>query len=137
MTGPENLDIDKLIADTERQVAAMGEFQQRIAAVSGEGHGLNGMVFVRTGASGMIEELTIDPRAMRTGSQILAEEIIAAAKAAAEQAARATAEIATELLGQDPAAVFAAGPPTPPDLQNDPEIQDALNEIARLRARMY
>ncbi len=137
MTRPENLDLDALIADTERQVAAMSEFQRRLSEVTGEGYGLNGMVHARTGSSGALEQLTIDPRAMRTGSQLLAEEIVAASKAAAAQAAQAMADIAQELLGQDAAAAFAAGPPTPPDLEKDPDVQEALNELARFRSRMY
>jgi hypothetical protein len=128
--GFEDLNVDNLddlIAETERQVAALGQLQQRLAGVTGEAHGPRNLAFARTSASGLLEELVIDPRGLRLDSQELAEEIVAAVRAAATQASERIAELSEEILGRKLPTGTPGVAPDVPDLARDPEIQEALN----------
>lgn len=85
------------LADAMRRVQDQVEsFQQRreaLAAIVGEGHGAEGLVTARTRAGGALDELEIDPRAMRLGSEALRDAILEAARAAAANYAEAVAEV--------------------------------------------
>jgi hypothetical protein len=81
--GVEGFDV--LLERTRRaleavSVAAMGRDG---GGVSGEGAGADGLVRVRVSPR-RVESLSVDPRAMRLGSQVLAAEIVSAVNAAFE-----------------------------------------------------
>ncbi|HEX5598894.1 MAG TPA: YbaB/EbfC family nucleoid-associated protein [Micromonosporaceae bacterium] len=116
VAGSDDIDLDELMAQTEQQVAALGQLQQRIAEVTGEARGPRDLAFVRTTSAGLLTELVIDPDGMRLEPSELAEEIVAATRAAAAQATGRIAEISQELLGRDLISDASADVPQPPEL---------------------
>ncbi|HEX6968499.1 MAG TPA: YbaB/EbfC family nucleoid-associated protein [Micromonosporaceae bacterium] len=134
--GPGDADLDELITQAEREVAALGQLQQRLTGVTGEGYGPRNLAHARTSASGLLEELSIDPRGMRLSSHELAEEIVAATRAAATQASERIAEMYREIFGRELPVGGPGGASAASDLARDPEIQDALNGLARARYQL-
>lgn len=72
------------------------EIQESIAAGGTSVEGPSGLVTMRVSFSGELEELTIDPRAMRLDSESLAQEIMGTY----EEALGATREKMSDLLGE-------------------------------------
>jgi DNA-binding protein YbaB len=71
--------IDKVLTST---IDALAKFQAQqdgnLADVEGTGAAADGMITVRTGPPGRITDLTLDPRVLRLGSEVLTEEITSA-----------------------------------------------------------
>ncbi|MFA1550832.1 YbaB/EbfC family nucleoid-associated protein [Actinomadura chokoriensis] len=79
--------------------------QQAISLVSqlselrGEAESKDGYVHVTLSSNGMLSGLTINPRAMKQGSEALSEQIIETVKTAQENLAKETQELMSPLLG--------------------------------------
>ena len=74
-------DFDRLLADTLRAISLRPggpDADGTPPEVRGLGEGLDGLVQVVAKPGGRLESLAINPRAMRSDSQTLAEEILAA-----------------------------------------------------------
>jgi DNA-binding protein YbaB len=70
--------------------------------ISGVGEAANGLVTVRVKPGGKPSELTIDPRAMRLGSEVLGEEIVKAISAAIDDAAATLTDMVGAGMEVDP-----------------------------------
>ena len=91
---------DAVVGDGLARIAALAErakgMQDALNEAGADGTGPAGLATVRVGFNGELEELTIEPRAMRLDSESLAQEIIGAY----EEALSASRERITELLGE-------------------------------------
>jgi DNA-binding protein YbaB len=74
------------------QAGAMREFTQRLDEVRGHGEGADGRVRIEVTAAGRVTDLRLDPHAMRLGSELLTEQIMAAIEAAITDAGRQVQE---------------------------------------------
>lgn len=70
----------------------------QVGDVTGEAASRDGKISVRVTATGQLTGLRIDPRAMRMGSQELAEAILEASRRATEDAARRLMEVTRPYL---------------------------------------
>lgn len=88
-------ELDRMFAEFHGEIARLQGLQQEIERVRGRGEAAEGRVVAETTMTGALAGLTIDPRAMRLGSDELAAAVLQAAAAAARDAgdqARALAE---------------------------------------------
>ena len=90
--------IDSLIASITEQNEKLLEMQRAMAEMRGRGEAAEGKITVEVGHNGALVGLTIDPRAMRMGSEQLAEEILAAAQEAAEDISERSEEMMRPLI---------------------------------------
>lgn len=99
--------LDKL----QQRLNSFGEIQQSLKEVEGIGTAANGMIKVRVGPTGALSSVEIDPRAMRLGSETLAEKIMAAARDAGEEVSRRMNELLGGFTGglTDVGEMFGAG----------------------------
>ena len=96
-----NIDVDKLLSGAQERFARMQDLQERIAELVGQGQDRDGLVRATYTSSGGLTDVTIDPRAMRKGSQELAETVKEVIREAAADLQRQVTEVTTEALGQD------------------------------------
>ncbi|MEU6721365.1 YbaB/EbfC family nucleoid-associated protein [Nonomuraea sp. NPDC046802] len=94
--------LGRLLEGYQEDLAALEGLRDRIAEVRGRGEAADGRVVVTTTQTGALAGLTIDPRAMRLGSDQLA----AAIMEAAARAVRGAQREAGDLVGP-----FVAGTP--------------------------
>lgn len=95
-------------AEADRALAWIERAQADMAAVKGVGKSASGHVVATVTAEGKVLGVSIEERAMRLGSQGLAEEVLAALAEAGLDAARQIEELIREgMPGYDPAAVSA------------------------------
>lgn len=87
--------------------AGFDDLKERLTQATGTGEALDGKIKVTVGPSGALLDLKIDPRAMRQGSQVLCEHILAAAQEATTKVAEEISTAVTEFTGED-ASRFAA-----------------------------
>ncbi|MFB9679938.1 YbaB/EbfC family nucleoid-associated protein [Streptosporangium vulgare] len=92
---------DRLLTVIEEQTTRMEEVGQSLAEARGRGEAAGGHVSVEVLASGALAALRIDPRALRLGSEALAEAILAASDEATRDAAEQTGTLLNSLL-EDP-----------------------------------
>jgi len=109
VAGSAEQEVDRLISETLRALrpppAASGAYSpDEPVDIRGEGSGLEGQVRVTAAAGGRLASIEIAPRAMRTDSQTLAAELLAAANTALEQVQAKVREAAAG-AGPDPAAL--------------------------------
>ncbi|MGW4800043.1 YbaB/EbfC family nucleoid-associated protein [Nonomuraea sp. NPDC004297] len=76
----------------------MEGLRDRVASVSGRGEAAEGRVVVKVGQTGALVGLTIDPRAMRLGSDRLAAAIMDAAARAARDAEQQASDLVTPFI---------------------------------------
>ncbi|MFF4415583.1 YbaB/EbfC family nucleoid-associated protein [Streptosporangium sp. NPDC001559] len=101
---------DLALADTQadRVLAWIQEAQGALDEVVGEGRGESGQVTATVTAEGRVLEVVFDPRAMRLGSHVLAEEVRSAVARARLDATRRIEEMMREgIAGFDPAEATA------------------------------
>jgi DNA-binding protein YbaB len=89
---------DRLLAGIWEQTNRMEEVGQSLAETRGRGEAADGHVQVEVLASGELAALRLDPRALRLGSEALAEAILAASGEAARDAAEQTGGLLNSLL---------------------------------------
>jgi DNA-binding protein YbaB len=101
--------LDRLLEDTRRVLDEMrsagGEPPEEGDELRGEAEAADGQVRAVAVAGGRLESLTVNPRAMRLGSEALCEQIVAAVNAALDDLRARTAERAAAAGGADPAAL--------------------------------
>jgi DNA-binding protein YbaB len=83
LRGTGDPEIDRLLDSFQADVAELDRLKDRIAEVRGRGEAADGKVVVELSPTGALAGLTIDPRAMRLGSDELAAAILEAAGEAA------------------------------------------------------
>ncbi|MFB4273125.1 YbaB/EbfC family nucleoid-associated protein [Nonomuraea sp. GTA35] len=93
-------ELGRLLKDFQQELTAIEGLRDRITSVVGRGEAAEGRVVVQVTQTGALAGLSIDPRAMRLGSDQLA----AAIMEAAGRAARAAEQEANDMV-----APFIAG----------------------------
>lgn len=94
-------EMQQLLAVIGEQTNRMEEVGQSLAEARGRGEAAGGHVSVEVLASGSLAALRIDPRALRLGSEALAEAILAASDEAVRDAAEQAGTLLNSLL-EDP-----------------------------------
>ncbi|WP_433443996.1 YbaB/EbfC family nucleoid-associated protein [Nonomuraea sp. CA-141351] len=96
MTTPHTGDpeIDRALAEMAAHTARFEEVSRLLDETRGRGESAGGQVAVELKATGSLAALHIDPRAMRLGSQALAEAIVAAFRLAEEDVAAQSYDVA-------------------------------------------
>ncbi|TDB82952.1 YbaB/EbfC family DNA-binding protein [Actinomadura sp. KC216] len=123
MTGPE-FDLEKILRASERQVANAEEMKSRTADLLGHAESDDGRIKVEWGPFGELSKLQIDPRALRDGSEKLAETIVEVAREAKQDLQRQLDDLTSEVFGPDG---------NPADLQPDPaELKETIAGIQDL-----
>lgn len=139
MSGFRSFDLGELGADGLEDrlnevrgdpTAASRELQQAVAEIRGRGASEDGTVEAETSTDGTLVELTVDPRLLRKGSEVLAATVVEAVNAAAADARRQVTEHLQS--GTNPAAKAAT------DLQRglDNVIDQVLADVARIQDRL-
>ncbi|MEV0202652.1 YbaB/EbfC family nucleoid-associated protein [Nonomuraea sp. NPDC050691] len=85
-------EMGRFLAQFEADIQPLEELQERVKAIRGRGEAADGWVRAEVSASGALDSLRIDPRAMRLGADALAEAVLAAAS-------DATADLTTQMAG--------------------------------------
>ncbi|MFE3450521.1 YbaB/EbfC family nucleoid-associated protein [Nonomuraea sp. NPDC059194] len=99
MTEPTiDAEIRRLMADFAEEMRPLHEARERMAEVRGHGEAAEGLVRLEVTPGGALSGLTIDPRAMKLGSEALAEAVLEAARAAAADAAGRLSETVGETM---------------------------------------
>ncbi|WP_157251668.1 YbaB/EbfC family nucleoid-associated protein [Nonomuraea typhae] len=80
-------ELDRMFAEFHGEISRLQGLQHEIEEIRGRGTAADGRIVAETTMTGALAALTIDPRAMRLGSGELAEAILGAAAAAAQDAA--------------------------------------------------
>ncbi len=123
MTEPA-FDFEEMLRASERQVADAGELERRTADMLGRAESSDGRVKVAWSAENEFAELAIDPRALREGSEKLAETIMNVTRTAKQDLQRQVKELTEELFG-------ASG--NPMEVQPDPaELQETIEGVRDL-----
>ncbi|MFI0407763.1 YbaB/EbfC family nucleoid-associated protein [Actinomadura sp. 3N508] len=117
-------DLDKLLRASERQVANAEEMKSRTAELLGRAESDDGRIKIEWGPLGELAKLQIDPRALRTGSENLAETIVEVAAAAKQDLQRQMDDLTSEIFGPGG---------NPDEIQPDPaELQETIAGIQDL-----
>lgn len=123
MTEPA-YDFEEILRAAERQVANAAELESRTADMLGRAESADGRITVTWSPGGELAGLEIDPRALRDGSEKLAETVVEVAREAKRDLQRQLDELTSELFG-------AEGKPT--EAQPDPEeLQETIDGIQDL-----
>ena len=65
--------LDRLLEEAERTIERSQELEEQLSSLEAEASAADGRVSVVVGSGGKVKSLTIDPRALRLGSEELAE----------------------------------------------------------------
>ncbi|MEU0484767.1 YbaB/EbfC family nucleoid-associated protein [Streptosporangium sp. NPDC006013] len=135
--GPE--EFDKMSGQADRVVRDLAGAVEEIGAVRGEGESADGLVRATVDGGGMIQGIRLDARAMRLGSEGLAEALTDVVRAAQEDARRRTESLLRSALGGETPPVIDVGR----TLRRFEEVQESFArsmdgsfaELDRLRRR--
>jgi DNA-binding protein YbaB len=86
-------EINRLLAEFQVETRPLEALQENLNSLRGRGEAANGEIEVEVLPSGALSGLKINPRALRLGSEALAEAVLAAANNAATDAARQLSEM--------------------------------------------
>lgn len=132
----ENYDFADLIQDPDQlrrrqqdQLAKAEELQQRMREVTGRATSEDERIAVTFSEANGLQGLTIDPRAMRAGSEELAEQIMAVVNQAREDAVRQSNDLVQEVFGD-------SAPDPGKLLEQVPDFEQSMNELFEDTARM-
>ncbi|MFG3442115.1 YbaB/EbfC family nucleoid-associated protein [Nonomuraea sp. NPDC047897] len=102
MTTPRSGDpeIDRMLAQLAEQTELLEEVGRGLEAARGHGEAADGLVRVEVLPSGGLAAVRIAPRAMRLGSEELAEAIMEAARQAEEDVTGQTLAVTQRLLAE-------------------------------------
>jgi DNA-binding protein YbaB len=93
--------LERLLEEAERTIERSKELEEQLSSLEAEASAAEGRVSVVVGSGGRLKSLTIDPRAMRLGSEELAEAILIAVNGAQEALAQRTQETVGDFWGAD------------------------------------
>ncbi|MCK2215010.1 YbaB/EbfC family nucleoid-associated protein [Actinomadura sp. ATCC 31491] len=105
-----DLELDRLMAEFQASSRELSDVMGLVGDVTGQAESPDGKIRVRVSSSGQLTGLHLDPRAMRLGSQELAEAIMRLSRRAAEDAARRLMDVARPYL-DGPAGEAGTGRP--------------------------
>ncbi|WP_242909082.1 YbaB/EbfC family nucleoid-associated protein [Actinomadura terrae] len=124
MAGTGNPELDREVERLNGRLQQALSLVSAMAELKGEAESRDGFVQVTLSSNGMLSGLTINPRAMKQGSEALAEQILETVKTAQENLSKESQELVAPLLGdmgryremlsngslQDAAATISAAP---------------------------
>lgn len=91
--------LDRLGQELGERRTELDRVASEIAEIEIEALAAEGRVRVTIGAGGQVKAISIDPQAMRLGSECLAEELVAACQQAAQDYAGRVRELTGQVLG--------------------------------------
>ncbi|TDE57177.1 YbaB/EbfC family DNA-binding protein [Nonomuraea mesophila] len=91
-------ELDRLVAEFREDAEPLSDVIGQIDKIEGEAASAGGKVVVRVAPSGELLGVRIDPRAMRMGSEEMAEAIMDAARQAMMDAGRRAMQVAKPYL---------------------------------------
>ncbi|NBE93425.1 YbaB/EbfC family nucleoid-associated protein [Nonomuraea sp. KC401] len=97
-SGSFDPELDRLVAEFRAEAQPLSDVIGQVNEIQGEAASAGGKVVVRVAPSGELLGLRIDRRAMRMGSEDLAEAIMDAARQAMMDAGRKTMQVAKPYL---------------------------------------
>ncbi|TMR98701.1 YbaB/EbfC family nucleoid-associated protein [Nonomuraea basaltis] len=101
-------DLDESVREGERMLAWLETAREDLDKIVGTGAGPSGQVKASVDPNGRVLDIAYGPRALRLGSRDLADETLAAVRAASADAERQAHDLMREALpGYDPAAAKA------------------------------
>ena len=135
--------IDQLLEDTRRVLAEMrpgAGTPPDPGELRGEGEAADGQVRAVAGAGGRLESLTVNPRALRLGSEALCEQIVVAVNAALDDLRDRVEGQAVAAGAADPAALAEQLRNLHTESARQMErftqgVRDALDQISRATGR--
>ncbi|MET9242822.1 YbaB/EbfC family nucleoid-associated protein [Nonomuraea sp. NPDC003709] len=101
MTTPRTGDpeLDRALAEMAARTAELEEVSRLLEETRGRGESAGGQVVVELKPTGSLAGLRIDPRAMRLGSQALADAIVEAFRLAEDDVAGQSYDLAKTVFG--------------------------------------
>lgn len=102
-------DFERVAQESEEALRRLSGVFGELEAVRGEGTAAQGMVGAVVDGGGGIQEVTIDPRAMRLDSLTLAEAVTEAVRLAQGEARRSNEELLRAAVGEGVTPLDAAG----------------------------
>ena len=135
-----NDEVDRLLSRVSEQVEQLEKTREEFTEMRGEGEAAEGMVKVSVRPGGAIDTININPRAMRLGSEALAEAITEAAHAAEKNVTERMTEIMQPLIGDTTAFNDILKGKLPglegySAMQSEPRLNAALQKLEELRKR--
>jgi DNA-binding protein YbaB len=92
-------DLNRIIGQSQEVMRNLEKVQDALGEVTGEGEAADGMVRAVVTGTGGIQQVTLEPRAMRLDSQSLAENVTLAVRAAQTDAQSKTTQLLGSALG--------------------------------------
>ncbi|WP_433215378.1 YbaB/EbfC family nucleoid-associated protein [Dactylosporangium sp. CS-047395] len=92
-------DLERLSSLNEERIRQLSGLEARMRELAGTGEAANGLIRARVDSEAGLSGLVIDPRALRQGSETLAEQVIAAVGAANADLRAQIDEVMREALG--------------------------------------
>ncbi|SEG79432.1 Conserved DNA-binding protein YbaB [Thermomonospora echinospora] len=92
-------DLDKVLAQSQEIVGRIEAAQGRLEEIRGIGEAADGHIRVTCNGQGRVEQIELNPRAMRLDSQTLAEQLTTGVNAAQDDAQRQIGELLGEAMG--------------------------------------
>lgn len=89
----------RVIRELQDKLGRLEDVRNALREVRGEGEAADGLVRVVVGPSGTLEDLELDPRAMRLASEELRDAIVEAAQAATADAQAKVTELMSDFAG--------------------------------------
>ncbi|MFC4116933.1 YbaB/EbfC family nucleoid-associated protein [Nonomuraea zeae] len=91
-------ELDRALAEMAALTAGFEDVRRRVEETRGRGESAGGQVAIELTSAGSLAALRIDPRALRLGSQALAEAVMEAFRKAEEDVAGQSFELARALF---------------------------------------
>lgn len=137
--------VDELVSDAEDAYAASRGLPERLAEVTGESAGRDGLIIVRCGPGGAMIDLRLTPGALRLAPAELGRRIVARARAAADDARQRELNILARVIGDEAMALAESDRPAParadgwfaaiPERESIPEATDTAPRGVTMRRR--
>lgn len=96
-----DLDLERLSEINEERLGRIRGLEPVLRDLTGVGEAANGLVRSTVDSSNTLSELYIDPRAMRLGSEALAEQIVEATAGATRQLQEQVESLMRDAMGDD------------------------------------
>jgi DNA-binding protein YbaB len=136
-----NEEFDSILSLVGGQMERFEEAREELTKLRGEGKAADGQVTVEVQPTGSLSALEIKPRAMRLGSEALAEAILEAAAKATEDVSARMNEIMSSVVGRNmdvsqllQGKLLSMNPGAEEEL-NDPEVKEAMARFSEMRRK--
>ncbi|MDP9865565.1 MULTISPECIES: YbaB/EbfC family nucleoid-associated protein [Streptosporangium] len=132
-------EVDRLLEGFGKLSKQYEKMIDELSEANGQGEAADGLVRVEVGPEGSLIGVKIDPRAMRLGSEALADAIMEAATKAQTRATERLSEVMAPLTNQLEGFNHSVQDRLPrmgltPRIDSDPQIAEALRELQKIRS---